>query len=443
MAALAAAEAAVASSAASTATTTKATNSLVGAPDITDDVTEAITYRTQGFHKKGVFRWIIDNYSHLPQKPKKRTFTKKFNLCGHQWQLSVTPGGEKSDSSELFMSVYLWYQGDEEIETAATIQLVDLNEHDRFKIQHKMTRVMAPYDDDRNGISKARGWAEFAPVSYIRHFAKNDRIVLELQLQVKGDAIHTLQKASSFRGSAETALARTDTKLHKDFSNLLTTGNFHDITFEVDGANFAAHKAIIAIRSPVLAAMFAHNTMESAGGTIPIKDMQAGIFEEILKYIYSAACSFEHPELLLAAADRFCLVDLCEQCAERLLSSLTVDNVSDRLILGHDHTVKQLKRGCLTFIRDNAEAVLNSDGYKRLREARPLLPAEILETIYLKATTQSRKSKASNAYEDSGSAANTSNAKRKRLHSFDEMDARSTNGDGADDEADSESEWVS
>lgn len=337
------------------------------------------------------------------------------------------------------MSVYLWYQGDEEIETAATIQLVDLNEHDRFKIQHKMTRVMAPYDDDRNGISKARGWAEFAPVSYIRHFAKNDRIVLELQLQVKGDAIHTLQKASTFRGATGTPLARTDTKLHKDFSNLLRTGNFHDIAFEVEGAQFPAHKAIIAVRSPVLAAMFAHNTVESAGGAIPIMDMQAGIFAEILKYIYSAACSFEHPELLLAAADRFCLVDLCEQCAERLLSSLTVDNVSDRLILGHDHTVKQLKRGCLAYIRDNAEAVLNSDGYRRLREARPQLPAEILETIYLKSTSHSRKTKASNAYEDPGTEGAL--AKKRRRRSFDE-DSRATSVDGADDEADSESEWV-
>jgi hypothetical protein len=92
---------------------------------------EAIVYHTQGTHHKGVFRWVIDNYSHLPQKPKKRTFTKEFQLCGHKWQLSVTPGGEKSDSTEAFMSVYLWYHGLEEIETAATIQLIDLNEHDR------------------------------------------------------------------------------------------------------------------------------------------------------------------------------------------------------------------------------------------------------------------------------------------------------------------------
>jgi hypothetical protein len=92
---------------------------------------EAIMYHTQGTHHKGVFRWVIDNYSHLPQKPKKRTFTKEFQLCGYKWQLSVTPGGEKSDSTEAFMSVYLWYHGTEEIETAATIQLIDLNEHDR------------------------------------------------------------------------------------------------------------------------------------------------------------------------------------------------------------------------------------------------------------------------------------------------------------------------
>ena len=346
------------------------------------------------------------------------------------------------------MSVYLWYQGDEEIETAATIQLVDLNQHDRIKIQHKMTRVMAPYDDDRNGISKARGWAEFAPVSYIRHFAKNDRIVLELQLQVKGDAIHTVQKTSTFRGgAADSNLARTDTKFHKDFAKLLATGSFHDVTFEVGGHLFQTHKAIIAIRSPVLAAMFAHNTLESSSTTIPIHDVQAGIFSEVLKYMYSASCSFDHPELLLAAADRFCLEDLCEQCAERLLSSLTVENVSDRLVLGHDHTVGRLKSGCLTFIREHAEAVLNSEGYKRLREARPALPAEILETIYCKTTTQVRKTKASifDDDDDDDDATIQTTTKRKRTASLDiEMDA-ATSVEVNEDDTDNESEttWTS
>ena len=345
-------------------------------------VSEELTYRTQGFHRKGVFRWIIDNYSHLPQQPKRRTFTRKFSLCGHMWQLSVTPGGEESDATESFLSVYLWYQGEEEIETMATIQLVDLNERDRYKIQHHMSRVMAPYDDDRNGISKARGWAKFAPTNYITHFAKDDRIVLELQLQVKGEALHSVQKTATFREFGRPDADRASQLLRKDFERLLQTGTFVDVTFDVSGTEFKAHKAIIAIRSPVLAAMFSHNTVENASNRVEIADVQPGIFAELLKYIYSSQCSLEHAELLLGAADRFCLVELCELCALRLLGTLSIENVCDRLILGHDHSVARLKSGCLTFISANAEAVLNSEGYRSLRQARPQLPAEILETIY-------------------------------------------------------------
>eukprot|EP00750_Incisomonas_marina_P032204 INCI8950.1.p1 GENE.INCI8950.1~~INCI8950.1.p1 ORF type:complete len:571 (-),score=71.91 INCI8950.1:3318-5030(-) len=372
----------VAAAAARAARGTSPSLTLAETPANAPDIGEAITYRTHGSHRKGKFRWVIDKYSLLPQKPKKRTFTDKFPLCGHMWKLSVTPGGEKSSSREPFMSIYLWYQGTDEVETSATIQLVDLNGNGPFKVEHSMTRVMAPYDDDRNGVSKARGWAEFAPVSYIEQCAKDDRIVLELELQVKGEAKHTLQRKTDFCDFERPADDSSDRLLRRDFGKLLASGSFSDVVFEVEGEDFPAHKAIVSARSPVLGAMFAHDTVEVASGKVTVTGVQAGIFDEVIHYIYCGRCSFEHLELLLAVADRFCLVDLAEQCAVRLLASVTVDNVCDRLVLAHDHSAERLRKGCLAFINANAESVLNSVGYCRLRQARPDLPATILESIY-------------------------------------------------------------
>jgi len=344
-------------------------------------VSEELTDRTQGFHHKGRFRWIITNYSHLPQEPKRRRFSRKFSLCGHMWQLSVAPGGEDRDATTPFLSVFLWYKGEEELETKATVQLVVHDEHARRMTQRHMSRIMGPYTDNRNGISKARGWTQFAPANYITRFAKDDRIVLELQLEVKGVTLNTVTETACFRELGRSDAHARSQLLRKGFESLLQTGTLVDVTFDVSGTEFKAHKAIIAILCPVLAAMFSHNSVTNSAKRVPIGDVQPVIFAEVLKYIYSSQCSLQHPELLLAAADRFCLVELCELCALRLLGTLSIENVCDRLILAYDHSIARLESGCLTFISANANAVLNSEGFRSLRRARPLLPVPILETI--------------------------------------------------------------
>lgn len=68
----------------------------------------------------------------------------------------------------------------------------------------------------------------------------------------------------------------SDLGLH--FGKLLESGEATDISFEVDGEVFHAHKLILAVRSPVLSAQLLSSSCESKA-MIHIDDMEAKVFK--------------------------------------------------------------------------------------------------------------------------------------------------------------------
>ena len=77
-------------------------------------------------------------------------------------------------------------------------------------------------------------------------------------------------------------------KLSLDLQTLLDNGQFADVTLTVKGNQWFCHKAILSARSPVFEAMFRHNdTQESHKNCVEITDVNADVFEEFLRYIYT------------------------------------------------------------------------------------------------------------------------------------------------------------
>lgn len=143
-----------------------------------------------------------------------------------------------------------------------------------------------------------------------------------------------------------------DCKLSEDLSSLYESQKFSDVILSVDGRDFHAHKAILAARSPVFAAMFAHEMEEKKQNRVEIKDMDHEVLNEILRFIYSEKA----PQLekmaddLLAAADRYDLERLKVMCEEALCSNLAVDTAAEVLILADMHSAQQLKAHAIEFI---------------------------------------------------------------------------------------------
>ncbi|XP_047052139.1 TD and POZ domain-containing protein 1-like [Lolium rigidum] len=160
-----------------------------------------------------------------------------------------------------------------------------------------------------------------------------------------------------------------------------------DVSFDVGGEIFSAHRLVLAARSPVFKAEL-YGLMVVTSMTI--QDMEASTFRSMLHYIYqgslpnadrndvsSTMAQYQH---LLVAADRYGLHRLKKNCEDSLCASgIVIDSVVSLLELAEDHACLKLKTGCLDFLADveNFKMVATSAEYLRLMQSFPPLLVEM------------------------------------------------------------------
>jgi len=174
---------------------------------------------------------------------------------------------------------------------------------------------------------------------------------------------------------------RIDNCLSQDLSNLLTSANMSDVCLVAGKKEFPCHKLILSARSPVFAAMFAHDTTEANQGRVDITDIEPEVCEQMLKYIYSGKHFDLEPyaQELFIAADKYGLDQLKEVCENWLRLSLTVENAVEILELSDMHNANQLKTATITFITSprNSQQLVTTKAFKELFTKRPTLAYEL------------------------------------------------------------------
>jgi speckle-type POZ protein len=129
-----------------------------------------------------------------------------------------------------------------------------------------------------------------------------------------------------------------------------------DVTFNINGRKCSAHKAILAMRSPVFAAMFLHPTKEMQTGEVEVDDIDPDVFQEVLRYLYtgspqSTAMDVMAPALL-AAADKYLLDQLKTRCETHLVHQMSSQNCLDLLALTiTHHPAEHLKKYAIEYFR--------------------------------------------------------------------------------------------
>jgi hypothetical protein len=79
-----------------------------------------------------------------------------------------------------------------------------------------------------------------------------------------------------------------DDDVHQHFDHLLKNKVGADVTFEVSGETFVAHRCVLAARSKVfMAQLFGPMTEGTTSTVIQIKDMEAKVFVALLSFIYT------------------------------------------------------------------------------------------------------------------------------------------------------------
>jgi speckle-type POZ protein len=75
--------------------------------------------------------------------------------------------------------------------------------------------------------------------------------------------------------------------LHRDLGELLSSGEGADVTFEVSGLLFRAHRNVLAARSSVFRAELYGPMKEKMVERVPIGDMEPAVFSSLLHFIYT------------------------------------------------------------------------------------------------------------------------------------------------------------
>ena len=175
----------------------------------------------------------------------------------------------------------------------------------------------------------------------------------------------------------------TNCQLQNDIETLLKTLRFSDVELNVNKEVFHAHKLILAVRSPILAAMFEKEPLEESKGSFIINDIDVVTFNEMMYYIYTDKIpDFKTTVFsLLPAANKYQLVKLKTMCEIYLYNNLTMENVTNVLILADANSSTKLKAKAIEFINANPKEVIATDGYKSLTKSHPHLLDECYQAF--------------------------------------------------------------
>lgn len=118
-----------------------------------------------------------------------------------------------------------------------------------------------------------------------------------------------------------------------DLWTMFDLGILTDVELQVAKKNFKVHRAIIASRSPVFAALLNTSTVESVTGKIRIDDgVDPDVFKEFLFFLYTGALKVSaNSQSLLKLAEKYRVETLIQIC-RAAIQEIDVEEISSSLI---------------------------------------------------------------------------------------------------------------
>ncbi|KAM0823917.1 hypothetical protein ACQ4PT_070553 [Festuca glaucescens] len=336
----------------------------------------------------------IEGYSMIQDMSSDDCFKYKWIFDGYEWEIRVYPSVLNSTGLEWFVAVRLIFLSEPRgcaVRTTLRCSLVGprrvlCDEH------HETIIFRKPQDSSEKIALTGEG--------YIDDDSFSVQCILEVFKELPDIPIVSFKE-----------LHLPSANLHQHFAQLLQSEIGADVTFFVSGESFAAHKPILAARSPVFMAEFFGDMNEKCSQNVEIEDMEAAVFKALLQFIYTdtvaefgrqdeadeeAIYTNTVPEFgqkeevvtvmaqhLLAAADRYGLDRLKLICVGELSGGINVDTAATTLALAEQHNCPELKERCVEFIirtSDTLDAVLMTEGYKHLEASCPLVVIDLLRS---------------------------------------------------------------
>ncbi|XP_051169225.1 protein roadkill-like [Leptopilina boulardi] len=171
--------------------------------------------------------------------------------------------------------------------------------------------------------------------------------------------------------------------LSENIENLYENKDFIDVIFKIGRHKFTAHKAILALRSSIFAGMFKNKKNEELTSIIKIIDVTPGIFEKLLRFIYTDRVenlkenSFE----LFTAANKYKLEKLKTMCINCLNKNINSETILSTLKFADLNSISKLKNKCLERLNNDLKFVKDTKEFLELVQKLPDLNDEIKKNL--------------------------------------------------------------
>lgn len=242
------------------------------------------------------------------------------NVCKIQWRVYFKKYTRDNTQKE-YISAYL-----------KLLKFFDRSHHSvSCRVNIEVTYSIGIRDEDcqcvhsksatHNDWSNDWGWREFLPLEALQDYVLPDGSLFVLcNVDVRQSGRYSIPPSPSTQpcsnSNRRSILVSNGCYgiLGTLGEKLLTDKNHMDVTItagEKNTVNFQAHKAVLAIQSPVFAQTFDHNKylpdLPVGHSHLRIKDFDGDTVREILKYIYTGHTDKlnEMAHLLLAAAEKY------------------------------------------------------------------------------------------------------------------------------------------
>ncbi|KAL6643097.1 hypothetical protein ACP70R_021278 [Stipagrostis hirtigluma subsp. patula] len=317
-----------------------------------------------GVTDSGYHLLVVQGYSRTKGTPNGTCITsQQFRVGGHPWLIEYYPNGSEPDE-DGYISLYLMLDDDHAAEPVMAqyeFSFVDqVEEQEPSRIRATQARKFS--SDDTWGY----------PCFEMReHLERSKHLKDDDSFTVRCDIVVVVVTGGG--APSPSTLTAPPPGIQQHLSSLLLSGVGADVTFQVGGETFVAHRCVLAARSSVFRAeLFGPMKESTATGVIHVDGIEPQVFKLLLAFIYSDSVPEIHGDdgedddddfdyrlgmwqHLFVAADMYDLQKLRLICQERLCGLIHPTTVAGIRALAEQHYCKELEEACVDFVNSNLQ----------------------------------------------------------------------------------------
>lgn len=344
------------------------------------------------------YDWSIDNFKQQRDQLTKE-FVVPFPYKIFKWKLILHPNGFDKKFGG-YVSLFL-----NKVEPSDPVKITYVSmRRNRTVINHRVPpltfvfiQVLGILDKDKRLVNKREfthitfledgigpGCAELVARSWLERYKElylpNDTLTIRCIVDLS-EAFANKECLERVEGESIASHGALN-----DFGNLLESQLYTDFTIKVGEQSIGVHRAILATRSDVLAAMFAHKMSENSQNVQEITDFEFDVVLEMLKFIYTGSAkavsqSEQFAWDLLRCAEKYQLHELKTVCEKELIIRLTPKNAVETVTLSVFLHANRLLEASIDYIaRKRRDVCLYSNVNEDLKD-HPEILARINDKI--------------------------------------------------------------